>query len=94
MLMSHCIDSQLHNVYAVRTWVAVYVLLCAMRRIPEILFQPSLVGVDQAGVVDTMDFVLKSYTEQQQLDMVQVALTTLHRLLLLLPPPLPPSLLL
>ncbi|XP_065174922.1 actin-related protein 5-like [Sycon ciliatum] len=40
-------------------------------RVPEILFQPSLVGVDQAGLVDTMEFVLKSYSDEQQQKMVQ-----------------------
>ncbi|KAK9506840.1 hypothetical protein O3M35_008702 [Rhynocoris fuscipes] len=30
-------------------------------RVPEVLFQPSLVGSDQAGLVDTIEFIFKQY---------------------------------
>ncbi|KJE97448.1 hypothetical protein CAOG_007306 [Capsaspora owczarzaki ATCC 30864] len=44
-------------------------LAAEQHRIPEILFQPSLLGSDQAGLIETIAFVLKHYNAatQQQL---------------------------
>eukprot|EP00095_Tigriopus_kingsejongensis_P010207 snap_masked-scaffold704_size109063-processed-gene-0.8 protein:Tk10207 transcript:snap_masked-scaffold704_size109063-processed-gene-0.8-mRNA-1 annotation:"actin-related protein 5" len=39
-------------------------------RIPEILFQPSIVGHDQAGISETIQFVLRSFPESLQQDLV------------------------
>ena len=41
-------------------------------RAPELLFQPSMIGIDQSGIVDTMDFVLKKFTPDEQQRMMQV----------------------
>ena len=30
-------------------------------RVPEIYFQPSIIGSDQAGISETLDFILKKY---------------------------------
>ena len=30
-------------------------------RVPEIYFQPSIIGCDQAGISETLDFILKKY---------------------------------
>ena len=33
-------------------------------RVPEIFFQPAIIGCDQAGVSETLDFILKKYDEE------------------------------
>ncbi|XP_067266157.1 actin-related protein 5 [Chanodichthys erythropterus] len=35
-------------------------------RVPEILFQPSLIGEEQMGLMETLQFVLEQYTAEQQ----------------------------
>ncbi|KAM8947091.1 actin-related protein 5 [Pelodytes ibericus] len=40
-------------------------------RVPEILFQPSLIGEDQAGLAETMHYILAQYPQKVQLDLVQ-----------------------
>lgn len=40
-------------------------------RAPEIVFQPSLIGEDQAGVAETMQYVLERYPKEQQAILVQ-----------------------
>lgn len=40
--------------------------------VPEILFQPSLRGVEQAGLQDTIAFVLKHYPDNIQNLLTQV----------------------
>ncbi|XP_077433708.1 actin-related protein 5-like [Vanacampus margaritifer] len=35
-------------------------------RCPEILFQPSLTGEDQMGMMETLQYVLARYTPEQQ----------------------------
>ncbi|XP_023218711.1 actin-related protein 5-like [Centruroides sculpturatus] len=40
-------------------------------RIPEIFFQPSIIGIDQAGIAETLEMVLSCYSHQTQLDLVQ-----------------------
>ncbi|KAJ3021292.1 Nuclear actin-protein involved in chromatin remodeling [Thoreauomyces humboldtii] len=40
-------------------------------RVPETLFQPSIIGLDQAGIVETFDHVLERFTEEQQSRMIQ-----------------------
>ncbi|XP_073985752.1 actin-related protein 5 isoform X2 [Rhodnius prolixus] len=33
-------------------------------RVPEVLFQPSLVGSDQAGLIDTVEYILKQFSHK------------------------------
>ncbi|KAL8179386.1 UNVERIFIED_CONTAM: Actin- protein 5 [Gekko kuhli] len=40
-------------------------------RVPEIIFQPSLIGEEQAGLAETMQFVLDRYPKEQQQKLVQ-----------------------
>ncbi|XP_017590617.1 PREDICTED: actin-related protein 5, partial [Corvus brachyrhynchos] len=40
-------------------------------RAPEIVFQPSLIGEDQAGIAETMQYVLERYSKEQQALLVQ-----------------------
>uniref|UniRef100_A0ACB8F692 Actin- protein 5 n=1 Tax=Sphaerodactylus townsendi TaxID=933632 RepID=A0ACB8F692_9SAUR len=40
-------------------------------RVPEIIFQPSLIGEEQAGIAETMQFVLDRYSKEQQQKLVQ-----------------------
>lgn len=42
-------------------------------RAPEIIFQPSLVGIDQAGLVETLLYVLKHYDASTQDQLVNVS---------------------
>lgn len=41
-------------------------------RAPEILFQPTMVGVDQCGVSDTIEYVLQSFPSDLQQRLVEV----------------------
>ncbi|XP_067856407.1 actin-related protein 5 [Heptranchias perlo] len=40
-------------------------------RVPEILFQPSLIGEEQAGIAETLQYVLDRYPKEQQNELVQ-----------------------
>jgi len=40
-------------------------------RIPEVLFQPSIVGIDQAGVIEIVNDALKQFSQEQQSKMVK-----------------------
>ncbi|KAM4692331.1 actin-related protein 5 [Rhinophrynus dorsalis] len=40
-------------------------------RVPEILFQPSLIGEDQAGLAETMHYILERYPQEVQQELVQ-----------------------
>lgn len=35
-------------------------------RVPEILFQPSMIGVGEAGLSELIDFVLHLFTKEEQ----------------------------
>ena len=41
-------------------------------RVPELLFQPSMMGMDQAGIAETLEFVLKKFTPEEQDKLCQV----------------------
>ena len=41
-------------------------------RVPELLFQPSMLGIEQAGLAETIGFVLSKMSEQEQNRVVQV----------------------
>ena len=45
-----------------------------MDRAPELLFQPSMMGVDQSGIAETIDFVLKKFPSHQQDAMTKVTI--------------------
>ena len=45
------------------------IVLC---RVPEVIFQPPMVGVDQGGLSETIDYVLKYYSADTQQRLVQV----------------------
>ncbi|XP_053380397.1 actin-related protein 5-like [Mercenaria mercenaria] len=45
-------------------------------RVPELLFQPSMIGVEQAGIVETLDYVFKKYTPDDQLALAQYVFLT------------------
>ncbi|XP_072259816.1 actin-related protein 5 [Pyxicephalus adspersus] len=40
-------------------------------RVPEVLFQPSLIGEDQAGLAETMQYMLDRYPQEVQQQLVQ-----------------------
>ena len=43
-----------------------------MHRAPEVLFQPTIVGVDQCGISDTIEYILQSYPSDLQQRLVEV----------------------
>ncbi|MBN3278507.1 ARP5 protein, partial [Polyodon spathula] len=45
-------------------------------RVPEIIFQPSMIGEEQAGTVETVQYVLDRYPKEQQGALVQNVLLT------------------
>ncbi|KAL5467704.1 hypothetical protein EMCRGX_G031967 [Ephydatia muelleri] len=45
-------------------------------RVPEIVFQPMMVGVDQSGVTETLDFVLHKYSPDVQQRLVNNVVVT------------------
>lgn len=42
-------------------------------RIPELLFQPSMLGIDQGGLAELIEFVLKKFSSDDQNRLVQVS---------------------
>ncbi|KAH7983591.1 hypothetical protein HPB52_013060 [Rhipicephalus sanguineus] len=46
------------------------------KKAPEILFQPSIIGVEQAGVAETLEFVFSRYTKEQQSFLAQNVFVT------------------
>ena len=41
-------------------------------RVPEAMFQPSIIGLDQAGLVETVSNVVSRFKEEEMKTMVQV----------------------
>lgn len=41
-----------------------------MYRVPELLFQPSMIGSIEAGLVETIDYVLKLFSPEEQMILV------------------------
>lgn len=46
-------------------------LFCRFR-VPEVMFQPSMLGVEQAGLAEVIEFILKKYPSEIQNNLVQV----------------------
>ena len=44
----------------------------SLPRVPELLFQPSMVNVDQSGLVDVIESVLQTYPTDVQQRLVDV----------------------
>lgn len=42
-------------------------------RIPEVIYQPSMLGVEQGGLAETMEFVLASYPSHIQQELANVS---------------------
>jgi len=40
-------------------------------RCPEVLFQPSIIGCGQGGIIDTMEFILKKYDKKTAYDLAE-----------------------
>jgi len=49
------------------------VLLCWTVSTPELLYQPSMVGVDQAGIAETIEFMLTKFSDDEQRRLCQVS---------------------
>lgn len=62
-----------HSSTAVSTVASLYQLPLGVERFraPEILFQPTMVGVDQCGISDTIEYVLQSYSADIQQRLVE-----------------------
>ena len=51
-------------------------------RVPEIYFQPSIIGCDQAGISETLDFILKKYDHDTSTSLASNVFVTGKKLLL------------
>jgi actin-related protein 5 len=40
--------------------------------VPEVMFQPSILGMEQAGLAEVIEFILKKYPPEIQNTLVQV----------------------
>lgn len=49
-----------------------YVVVGVVTRAPEVVFQPTMVGVDQCGLVDALELILHSYPPDIQQRLVNV----------------------
>lgn len=45
-------------------------------RVPEILFQPSMIGIQEAGLIGTIDYVLKMFPKEDQQKLVNNIMLT------------------
>lgn len=41
-------------------------------RVPEVLFQPSIIGLDQAGLIETVNDIVKTFDMNQREKLLQV----------------------
>lgn len=59
-------------------WAEYYQLHLGVERIrvPEIVYQPSLLGIEQAGISETIDFILNHYSTDLQTALVQNVFVT------------------
>lgn len=48
-------------------------------RVPELLFQPAMLGLDQAGIVETMDYVFNKYSSDLQARLAKVCVKFLSK---------------
>lgn len=46
--------------------------LIIFTRVPEIVYQPSMLGIEQAGIAETIDFILNHFSADLQTALVQV----------------------
>lgn len=49
-----------------------YYLNMPIFRVPEVMFQPSMLGMEQAGLAEVIEFILKKYPPEIQNNLVQV----------------------
>ncbi len=47
-------------------------------RAPEVIFQPTMVGVDQGGVSSTLEYILQTYPSDIQQRLVDVSYMYIH----------------
>ena len=45
-------------------------------RVPELLFEPSMIGLEQAGIAETMDYMFKKFTPEDQNRLAQYVFLT------------------
>ena len=50
----------------------VYLLFLSFFFVPEIVYQPSMLGIEQAGIAETVDFILNHFSADLQTAFVQV----------------------
>lgn len=43
-----------------------------LNRCPEALFQPSMLGHEHGGLVETLDFILKKFSPEERAELVKV----------------------
>lgn len=63
-------SSNQEEVFDVADYYCVHIALEQIR-IPELLFQPSMLGIDQGGLAELIEFVLKKFSSDDQNQLVQ-----------------------
>ena len=53
-------------------FVLCFFCLIIFPRVPEIVYQPSMLGIEQAGIAETIDFILNHFSADLQTALVQV----------------------
>lgn len=53
-------------------FISFFLVFFFLFRVPEIVYQPSLLGIEQAGISETIDFILNHYSTDLQTALVQV----------------------
>ena len=49
-----------------------FIQLVLCYRVPELLFKPSMIGLEQSGIAETMDYVFKKFSPEDQNRLAQV----------------------
>ena len=67
-------DLYLYSAYAAHFTFNIILssLVHFLYRAPEVIFQPSMLGVDQAGLAEIIEFILNKYPPDIQNQLVQV----------------------
>uniref|UniRef100_A0A6I8RI90 Actin-related protein 5 n=1 Tax=Xenopus tropicalis TaxID=8364 RepID=A0A6I8RI90_XENTR len=69
-VLGDALDSKPQNMFNMAEYHQMY-LGTERIRVPEILFQPSLMGEDQAGLAETLQYILDRYPQEVQQELVQ-----------------------
>ena len=64
-----------------KMWLGLDYLITFHCRVPEIVYQPSMLGIEQAGIAETIDFILNHFHAELQTALVQVFAVSLFSMI-------------